>query len=40
MTCLEGSRVKCEPCDDCGELFPPDALSDDYGLCAGCAGLR
>jgi len=58
MTCLGGTRVKCEacgdwycathqghigencdcwPCDDCGELFPPDAVSDDYGLCAGCA---
>jgi hypothetical protein len=31
-----GERCGCWPCDDCGELFPPDKLSEDYGLCCGC----
>jgi hypothetical protein len=32
-----GEKCECWPCDDCGELFPPDKLSEDYGLCSGCA---
>jgi hypothetical protein len=28
-------KCDCEPCDDCGDLFPPDELDDD-ALCKGC----
>ncbi len=27
-----GEHCECSPCDDCGELYPPNAL-DEYGLC-------
>lgn len=56
MTCVDGTRVRCEacgdwgcsahgghvgekcecwPCDECGEMTPPDKLGED-DLCEGC----
>jgi len=34
-----GEKCDCWPCDDCGELFPPYKLDDEYGLCQGCRDL-
>ena len=32
-----GENCLCWPCDNCGDLFPPMELTEDYGLCKGCA---
>jgi hypothetical protein len=34
-----GVLCDCEPCDDCGELWPPDDL-DEWNLCPDCLELE